>query len=51
MIVRDEEIQNMAFKTRYGHYKFVMIPFRLTNTPVAFTGLMNWVYMLMLECM
>ena len=30
-----------AFKTRYGHYEFLVIPFWLTNTLAAFMDLMN----------
>ncbi|GJS78373.1 putative reverse transcriptase domain-containing protein [Tanacetum coccineum] len=33
--VRDEEISKTAFKTRYGHYEFQVIPFGLTNTPTC----------------
>jgi len=42
--IRDEDISKTAFHTRYGHYEFVMVPFGLTNTPVAFMGLMNRVF-------
>ncbi|GKC42323.1 putative reverse transcriptase domain-containing protein, partial [Tanacetum coccineum] len=31
--VREEDIHNTEFKTRYGHYEFQVIPFGLTNAP------------------
>ncbi|WMV18713.1 hypothetical protein MTR67_012098 [Solanum verrucosum] len=31
----------MAFRTRYGHYKFLVMSFGLTNAPVVFMDLMN----------
>ncbi|GKB27625.1 putative reverse transcriptase domain-containing protein [Tanacetum coccineum] len=31
--VREEDIPKMAFRTRYGHYEFQVIPFGLTNAP------------------
>ncbi|GJX21259.1 putative nucleotidyltransferase, ribonuclease H [Tanacetum coccineum] len=34
--VHEEDIPNMAFKTRYGHYEFLVMPFGLTNTPTIF---------------
>ena len=49
MRVREEDVKNKAFKTRYGHYKLVVMPFRLTNTPVVFMDLMNRVCRLMLD--
>ena len=30
-----------SFRTRYGHYKFLVIPFGLTNAPAVFMCLMN----------
>nr|GEY37717.1 putative reverse transcriptase domain-containing protein [Tanacetum cinerariifolium] len=39
--VRDEDIPKTAFKTRYGHYKFQVIPFGLTNAAAVFMDLMN----------
>nr|GEU97099.1 putative reverse transcriptase domain-containing protein [Tanacetum cinerariifolium] len=39
--VHDEDILKKAFRTRYGHYKFQVMPFRLTNAPAIFMDLMN----------
>ena len=39
--IKDEDIFKTAFRTRYGHYKFVVIPFGFTNAPVIFMCLMN----------
>ncbi|GJY03413.1 putative reverse transcriptase domain-containing protein [Tanacetum coccineum] len=39
--VRDEDIPKTAFRTRYEHYEFQVIPFGLTNTPAVFMDLMN----------
>nr|GFC52598.1 putative reverse transcriptase domain-containing protein [Tanacetum cinerariifolium] len=41
--VREQNISKTAFRTRYGHYEFQVMPFRLTNAPVVFMDLMNWV--------
>ena len=30
--------------TSYGHYKFMVMPFRLTNAPAAFMDLINRVF-------
>ncbi|GJW17420.1 putative reverse transcriptase domain-containing protein [Tanacetum coccineum] len=39
--VREEDISKTAFKTRYGHYEFQVLPFGLTNAPAIFMDLMN----------
>ena len=33
-----------TFRTRYGHFEFVVLPFRLINAPDAFMDLMNRVF-------
>ncbi|KAH0784217.1 hypothetical protein KY290_003815 [Solanum tuberosum] len=42
--VRDSDIPKTTFITQYGHYKFVVMSFGLTNAPVAFIDLMNTVF-------
>ncbi|GJU15071.1 putative reverse transcriptase domain-containing protein, partial [Tanacetum coccineum] len=39
--VREQDIPKTAFQTRYGHYEFQVMPFRLTNAPAIFMDLMN----------
>ncbi|GKC06807.1 putative reverse transcriptase domain-containing protein [Tanacetum coccineum] len=39
--VRDEDIPKTAFRTRYGHYKFQVMPFGLTIALAVFMDLMN----------
>lgn len=39
----------MAFRTRYGHYEFVVMPFGLINSPATFMDLMNRVCRPMLD--
>ncbi|GJX90106.1 putative reverse transcriptase domain-containing protein [Tanacetum coccineum] len=44
--VCDEDIPKTAFRTRYGHYEFQVMPFELTNAPAVFMDLMNRVQFL-----
>nr|GEU88210.1 retrotransposon protein, putative, Ty3-gypsy subclass [Tanacetum cinerariifolium] len=39
--VREEDIPKTAFRTRYGHYEFQVMPFGFTNAPAVFIDLMN----------
>ena len=42
--IKGEDIPKTAFRTRYGHYEFLVLPFGLTNAPAAFMNLMNRVF-------
>ena len=43
MQIKNDDVLKTAFQTRYGHYKFLVMSFRLANTPAAFMDLMNQV--------
>ena len=32
--IKKSDVSKMTFKTRYGHYEFLLMPFRLTNSPL-----------------
>ena len=38
------DIPKAAFRTRYGHYKFLVMPFGLTNAPAVFMDMMNRIF-------
>nr|GEW29403.1 putative reverse transcriptase domain-containing protein [Tanacetum cinerariifolium] len=41
LCIREEDIPITAFRTRYGHYEFQVMPLGLTNAPAVFMDLMN----------
>ena len=45
MKIRDQDIPQTAFTTRYGLYEFVVVSFGLTNAPAYFMNMMNKVFM------
>ena len=39
--IKEEDINKITFRTRYGHYEFTMVSFGLSNAQVIFMCLMN----------
>ena len=42
--IKETDIPKTTFRTRYGHYEFLVMLFGLTNAPTAFMDLMNRVF-------
>ncbi|KAA0063393.1 pol protein [Cucumis melo var. makuwa] len=41
MRINDGDVPKTAFRSRYGHYEFIVMSFGLTNAPAVFMDLMN----------
>jgi hypothetical protein len=42
--MREKDIPKTGFRCHYGHYEFLVMPFRLTNAPATFQSCMNHVF-------
>ncbi|XP_043717475.1 uncharacterized protein LOC122665391 [Telopea speciosissima] len=42
--IKSSDINKTTFRSRYGHYEFLVMSFGLTNAPTAFMELMNKVF-------
>jgi len=42
--IKEEYIAKTIFRTHYGRYEFIVLPFGLTNAPTTFMCLMNNVF-------
>ena len=42
--IQDADVEKTAFRTRYGHYEYLVLPFGLMNAPATIMGLMNEVF-------
>ncbi|KAA0061624.1 ty3-gypsy retrotransposon protein [Cucumis melo var. makuwa] len=42
--IKDGDVPNTTFCSRYGHYEFIVMSFGLTNAPAVFMDLMNRVF-------
>ena len=44
MKIAKEDIPKTAFRTRYGHFEFLVMSFGLTNASAVFMALMNKIF-------
>jgi len=42
--VKEEDIPKTAFRTQYGHYEYLVMPFGMTNAPAVFMDYMNRIF-------
>jgi len=42
--IKEEDISKTTFRTQFGHYEFIVVPFGLTNALAVFMSLMNGVF-------
>jgi len=42
--VKVEDVSKTAFRTRYGHYEYYVMPFGVTNAPSVFMEYMNMIF-------
>ena len=47
--IAPEDVHKTAFRTRYGHFEFKVLPFGLTNAPAVFSAVMNDVFFKLLD--
>ena len=43
-MVKVDDVQKTAFRSRYGHYEYVVVPFGVTNVPTVFMDYMNRIF-------
>ena len=44
ILLKADNVQKTAFKTRYGHFEYVVMPFGVTNAPTVFMDYMNKIF-------
>ena len=42
--VHPDDVHKTAFRTRYGHFEFLVLPFGLTNAPATFMNLIHSIF-------
>ncbi|XP_041011297.1 uncharacterized protein LOC121255072 [Juglans microcarpa x Juglans regia] len=47
--IREQDVSKTAFRTRYGHFKFLVMPFRLMNALATFMELTNRIFLQYLD--
>ena len=49
ILIKAENVQKTSFRSRYGHYEYVVMLFRVTNAPALFMDYMNRIFRLFLD--
>ena len=44
ILVKADDVQKTTFRSRYGHYEYMVMPFGVTNAPVVFMDYMNRIF-------
>ena len=44
ILVKADDVQNTTFRSQYGHYEYVVMPFGVTNAPIEFMDYMNRIF-------
>jgi len=44
ILVKVDDVQKTAFRSRYGHYEYVVLPFGVTNDLTMFMDYMNRIF-------
>lgn len=47
--IHADDVPKTAFRTRYGHFEFLVLPFGLTNAPATFMHLMHQIFRPLLD--
>lgn len=47
--IQPDDVAKTAFRTRYGHFEFLVLPFGLTNAPATFMHLMHQIFRPLLD--
>ncbi|XP_015165293.1 RNA-directed DNA polymerase homolog [Solanum tuberosum] len=47
--VREKDVPKTSFRTKYGHFEFLVMSFGLSNAPSVFIDLMNSIFRLYLD--